>query len=322
MIARRAILALPLSAPAVASSQSGTAWPQQRPVRVVVPYAAGGGTDLTARAVMEAVGQRLGRPVVVENRPGADGAIGAEAVVRAAPDGHTLLAQNPTHLIARHTAASLPYDPTGDFAPVVVNALYAFVLLGSPEAPFRDVAGLIEAARARPGQIAHGTADVASGVVARQFARAAGIKLNEVRYSGGGASTRDLMGGHLPLAWVSTATAMPLLGSDRVRILAVTSPRPSPFLPGVRSFAELGLGAASYEGWFGLWAPARTPQEVLERINAEAVAAQGTEAVQARLRTLAVEPAPLDLPAVQRLMREDAARWQRAAEEGLLRRES
>lgn len=317
-ITRRTALLSALATPALAQSST---WPQ-RPVRIIVPYAAGGGTDLTTRAVMEAVGQRLNRPMIIENRPGADGAIGSEVVARSAPDGHTLTGINPTHLLLRHTAASLPYDPTADFTPIAVFALYSFVLLAAADAPFRDVPGLIAAARARPGAIAHGTADVASGVVAAQFAKTAGIELNEIRYAGGGASTRDLMGGHLPLAWVSTATAMPLMQSDRLRIIAVTSPRPSPFLPGVPTFASLGLAAASYEGWFGLWGPARIPPEVVERINAEANAAAATEAVQARFRTLAVEPGALDVAGVQSLIREDAARWARAAEAGLLRRAS
>ena len=314
---RRALLAAPALFALPARAQP--AWPQ-RPVRVVVPFAAGGGTDLTARAVMEAVGQRLSHPVIVENRGGADGAIGTEVVARSAPDGHTLIALNPTHLLLRHMRADLPYHPTDDLAPVVIQALYPFVLLASPNAPFRDIPGLLAAARARPGEIAHGTADVASGVVGAQFAAAAGITLNEVRYPGGGASTRDLMGGHLPLAWVSTATALPLMGSDRVRMLAVTSPRPSPYLPEVPTLASFGLGAASYEGWFGLWVPARTPEEVQQRINAEARAASGTEPVQARMRTLAVDGVAPDLATVRRMIAEDVQRWQRAADAGLLRR--
>ena len=314
---RRTTLLGALATPIVASAQA--AWPQ-RPVRVIVPYAAGGGTDLTTRAVMETVGQRLGRPVVIENRPGADGAIGSEVVARAPNDGHTLTGINPTHLLLRHTAAALPYDPATDFTPIAVFALYSFVLLAAADAPFRDVPGLIAAARANPGAIAHATADVASGVVGAQFAKAAGIELNEIRYAGGGASTRDLMGGHVPLAWVSTATAMPLMQSDRLRIIAVTSPRPSPFLPNVPTFASLGLGDASYEGWFGLWGPGRMDPALVQRINAEANAAAATEAVLARFRLLAVDPAPLDAEAVAALMRNDAERWARAAREGLLRR--
>lgn len=315
-IPRRAALLGGLAVPALARAQP--AWPQ-RPVRIIVPYAAGGGTDLTTRAVMEAVGQRLNRPFVIENRPGADGAIGSEVVARSAPDGHTLIGLNPTHLLLRHTAAALPYDPMADFTPIAVFASYAFVLLASVDAPFRDIPGLVAAAKADPGRIAHGTADVASGVTAAQFMKSAGIELNEIRYPGGGASTRDLIGGHLPLAWVSTATATPLIGSDRVRILAVTSRRPSPFLPEVPSFADLGLPDATYEGWFALWGPAHMHDDLAARINAEANAAAASETVLARYRTLAVEPEPLGPAAVARLMREDAERWARAAREGLLR---
>lgn len=315
-LTRRSAVLGALAAPALA--QTPSSWPQ-RPVRIIVPYAAGGGTDLTTRAVMEAVGQRLNRPVIIENRPGADGAIGSEVVARSTPDGTTMVGLNPTHLLLRHTAANLPYDPLADFTPLAVFASYAFVLLASTNAPFRDVPGLIAAAKANPGQISHGTADVASGVTAAQFVKSAGIELNEIRYAGGAAATRDLMGGHLPLAWVSTATATALLGSDRVRIIAVTSRRPSPFLPEVPSFAGLGLPDASYEGWFGLWGPAQMPAELVARINAEANAAAASETVQARFRTLAVEPAPLDPAGVAALMREDSERWARAAREGLLR---
>ncbi|MCU0945789.1 MAG: tripartite tricarboxylate transporter substrate binding protein [Rubritepida sp.] len=311
----------PLAAPALSAlpARAQAAWPQ-RAVRVIVPFAAGGGTDLTARAVMEQVAQRLNQPIVVENRPGADGAIGTEVVARSAADGHTLVALNPTHLLLRHTRADLPYHPTEDLAPVVIQALYPFVLMAATNAPFRDLPGLIAAARARPGEIGQGTADVSSGVVAAQFAAAAGIALNEVRYPGGAASMRDLMGGHLPLAWVSTATALPLLGSDRVRMLAVTSPEPSPFLPEVPTLAGHGLAAANYEGWFGLWAPARTPEDVLLRINAEANAAAASEVVQARMRSLAVNGVRPDLAAVRAMIVADVARWARAEQQGLLRR--
>ena len=314
---RRASL---LALPALATPTLGQgAWPQ-RPVRVIVPYAAGGGTDMTTRAVMESIGQRLGRPVVIENRPGADGAIGSEVVARSAADGHTLIGLNPTHLLLRHTAAALPYDPMADFTPIAVVALYSFVLLAAVDAPFRDVPGLIAAARARPGDIAHGTADVASGVVGAQLARAASIELNEIRYAGGNAAMRDLLGGHIPLAWVSTATAMPMLASDRLRIIAVTSPLPSPYLPEVPTFASLGLAGASYEGWFALWGPGRMAPDLVAQINAEARIAGASEAVRARLQSLAVEGATLDAPAVGTLMREDEARWAAAARDGLLRR--
>ncbi|MBY0335732.1 MAG: tripartite tricarboxylate transporter substrate binding protein [Acetobacteraceae bacterium] len=319
MTPRRALLAAPalLLAPAAARAQAEP-WPS-RPVRIIVPYGAGGGTDLTARAVMEAASGRLGRPVVVENRGGAEGAIGSEAVARAT-DNHTLLAQNPTHLILRHTAANLPYDPIADFQPVAIFARYAFVLLASVDAPFRDVPGMLAAARARPGTIGHGTPDAASAVVGAQMCRAAGIELNDIRYPGGGPAMRDLMGGHLPLAWVSTATAMPLRSSDRVRIIAVTSPATNSLLPEIPTLASFGLGAASYEGWFGMLAPARLPREAALRLNAEANAALLTEPVRDRLRTLAVEPQALDLAATDAAIREDAARWAAAEREGLLRR--
>jgi tripartite-type tricarboxylate transporter receptor subunit TctC len=317
-IRRRTLLAAPLLGPA-ARAAAQQPWPS-RPVRIVVPYAPGGGTDITNRAIAEGLSQRLGRPFVVENRAGANGIIGAEAVARSHPDGYSFVAPNGTHAMLRHITPQLAFDPIADFTAVAMLASYCFVLVANVNAPFRDIPGLVAHAKANPGALAQGTADVASGYVANQFARAAGIALNEVRYSGSGAAVGDLTGGHMPMSWVSTATAMTLLPTNAVRPLAVTSPTRSAFLPETPSLAELGLGAANYIGWFGLFGPARLPVEITERLNAAIREVAESAAVRERMRSLAIEPYPVTPAEMAAIVAEDDRRWAQAVRDGLLAR--
>jgi tripartite-type tricarboxylate transporter receptor subunit TctC len=317
-ITRRVLLGTAGAALAAPALRAQEAWPA-RPVRIVVPYAPGGGTDITNRAVAEALTQRFGRNFLVENRAGANGIIGAEAIARARPDGYNFVAPNGTHAMLRHITPQLPFDPIADFTPVAMLASYCFVLVANVNAPFRDIPSLIAHAKARPGQVAHGTADVASGYTAAQFVRAAGIEMNEVRYAGTGAAVGDLTGGHLPLSWVSTASAMALLPGGMIRLLAVTQPTRSAFLPDVPSLAELGLGAANFVGWFGLFGPARLPPEITERYNAAIQEAVQTPAVQQRYRSLAVDPYPVSPAQMAAIVAEDDQRWAAAVREGTLR---
>ncbi|WP_198384945.1 tripartite tricarboxylate transporter substrate binding protein [Roseomonas sp. KE2513] len=305
-----------LAAPSV---RAQPAWPS-RPVRIVVPYAPGGGTDVTNRAIAEALGRELGQPFVVENRAGANGIIGAEAVARSQPDGYSFVAPNGTHAMLRHITPQLPFDPIADFTPVAMLASYCFVLVCPANSAFRDVRGVIDRAREKPGDLAQGTADVASGYVASRFSRAAGVEMTEVRYSGSGASVGDLTGGHLPMAWFSTATAMTLLPGGSIRALAVTSPRRSTFLPDTPSLSELGVGEASYTGWFGLFGPAKLPDAITTRLNTAVNAVVQSPSVQERLKTLAVETYITTPAEMASVVAEDDQRWAQAIKDGTLRR--
>ena len=219
----------------------------------------------------------------------------------------------------RHIAPALPFDPVADFTPVAMLASYCFVLVANADTPFRDVASLVAHAKAHPGALAHGTADVASGYTAGQFARAAGLEMTEVRYAGTGAAVGDLTGGHLPLSWISTASAMSLIAGGRIRVLAVTSDRRSGFLPDTPTLRELGYGAATYLGWFGLFGPARLPAEITAQLNAAIREAVATPGVQARFRSLAVDPYAVSPQEMAAVMTEDDARWAQAVRDGVLR---
>jgi len=315
-IGRRALLGAGLALPTLAHAQ---AWPS-RTVRIIVPYAPGGGTDVTNRAYAEALTRRFGTSFINENRPGGNGIIGAEAVARSAPDGLTYVAPNITHTMLRHITTTLPFDPVADFTPVALLASYCFVLLANVDAPFRDIAALVAHAKAKPGEVAYGTADIASAYTAAQFATAAGVEMNEIRYQGSGQAVGNLTGGHMPLAWMSTATAMTLLPGGRIRALAVSSQRRSSFLPDVPTLQELGYGAANFDGWFGLFGPARMPPDITRQMNAAIAEAARTETVAERLRTLAVEPWPASPAEMASIVAEDDRRWAAAAREGKLPR--
>lgn len=313
-ITRRALPALPfLAAPALAQEN----WPS-RPVRIIVPYAPGGGTDVTTRAIAEALTARFGQSFVVENRAGANGVVGTEAVARAAPDGYTFVAQTATHIMARQMQA-LPYDPVTDFTPIALLARYPLVLMASVRAPFADIRSLLAAARGG-NPVSQGTSDAQSAYTAALFSRRAGVEMTEIPYRGSGAYLADLTAGHLPVAWGSPATAAALVASGQIRLIGVSSRERSVYLPEVPTLRESGVEGADFEGWFGLFGPARLPAAIARQMNGAINEAMMAPAMQARYRTLGNEVAALTLEQLQDLMRADDARWAQAARDGLIRR--
>lgn len=316
MIGRRLLggLALTLAAPAL---RAQPAWPA-RPVRIVVAYAPGGGTDITTRAFAEQLTQRFGQTFVVENRPGANGVVGTEAVARAPADGYTLLAVTSTHVMNRQMVNPLPFDPATDFTPIGLMARYPLVLMLNADAPFKDLPGMIAYARANPGELAQATSDAQSSYTANRFAQAAGLQLTEVPYRGSGAYLGDLTGGHLKLAWGSPATAMGLLPGGKIKVIAVSSPKRSATMPEVPTLREAGVPEVEFDGWFGLFGPAKLPEAITRQLNTALNEISATPAMQARLRSLAIDPAPLDLPALAATLVREEQIWAEAARAGLL----
>jgi tripartite-type tricarboxylate transporter receptor subunit TctC len=322
-ITRRGVLGAGLASAALPTAQLARAqgeWPD-RPVRIVVPYAPGGGTDVTTRAIAEILSRKLGQNFVVENRAGANGVVGTEAVGRSAPDGYTFVAATSTHVMNRQVVRRLPYNPISDFAPIALLARYPLVLMAGANGQFKSVADVVGAAKASPGQVAQGTSDAQSSFTANAFAKRADLQMVEVPYRGSGAYLADLTGGHLPVAWGSTATAMPLLASGTVRVLAVSSAERSRFLPDVPTLRESGIQGADFVGWFGLFGPAKLSEAIAAKLNAAVNAAYGEPSLKQRLESLAVDPAPLSIPAFAALLREEDARWEAAARDNLLPRE-
>ena len=222
---RRALLAAPalLALPALdRPARAQPAWPS-RPIRLVVPYAAGGGTDLLARALAEALRPVLPQPVVVENRAGGAGVIGSELVARAEPDGHTLVAVVSTHIANRYFLNALPFDPVRDFSPVALLSRNTMVLASGAGQPFDSLPAMLEAAQRRPGGIGTGSTESLSSFIGQELARRAGVEMPDVQYRSGGQLMNDVVAGHLPVGWTSTASAMPHMQTGRVRLLAVST---------------------------------------------------------------------------------------------------
>lgn len=289
-----------------------------RPIRVVVPYAPGGGTDLTTRLLTEAARPALGQPVVVEARPGANGVIGSEAVARSEPDGHTLVAVTSGHVLNRYTMPNLPFDPVRDFTAVTLMTRFALVIVGGMQTPFTDLPGALAFARARPGDLTMGSTTALGSVTAQEFARAARIQVTEVPYRGGGQMMLDIVAGTIATGWTSPQTATPHLNSGRMRILGISSAERAIQLPTVPTIAEGGVPGFEATSWFGLLGPANLPAAIAQRIHDAIAGAMADPAVRARAIELGCDgkvEGPAEFAAI---IRADDARWARAQREGLL----
>jgi tripartite-type tricarboxylate transporter receptor subunit TctC len=309
----RRALAAALLAPAIARAQP--AWPT-RPVRFLVPYPPGGGTDVLARALAEVLRPALPQPIVVENRAGAQGAIGSEVIARAEADGHHLLVATSTHTLNKYQLQQLSYDPLRDFAPVAKLTRQTLVLVAGTSQPFADLAGLLRLARERPGQLGFGATEALTSFAGHELNRLANVRMEEIQYRGGGLVMNDLIAGHLPTGWTSTASAQPHLAGGRVRVLGVSTATRTPVLPDAPTIAEQGVAGYDLSSWVGMFAPANTPAPVTERIHAALAAAYGAPALQARFAALGLEPDLLAPAAFAAFLRQDDSRWAAAASAG------
>lgn len=299
-IQRRAVLA---ALALLAGPARAQAWPS-RPIRIIVPYAAGGGTDILSRALGEALRPMLPFPVVVENRAGGNGVIGTEALIRAEPDGHTLSAVVSTHILNRHTMAALPYEPIRDVTPIAMLTRNTMVLAASASLPFTDIAGLRAFAAQNPRALSTGSTEALSQFIGQELARRLNLDIPDVQYRSGGQLMTDIVAGHLPLGWTSTASATPHMATGRARIIAVSTATRTPFFAEVATAQEQGLADFDLAGWVALLGPAGISEALAQRIHAAVESAFQNQAFLARLAALGIEPdlrgqAPL-LAAMQR----------------------
>ncbi len=245
-------------------------WVPTQPLRIIVAYVPGGTTDVMGRLVAEGLAARLPRGAVVENRGGASGIVGSEAVARAPADGTTLLLAPSAHAVIRELYPNISYDPETDFTPIAAVASTPYVLIQHPGLPSRTLAEFVAYARANPGRInfastGMGTAQHLQGEL---FRRLAGIEMEHVSYRGSGAVRADLMAGRISLMFENLAIMAPVLQAGELVGLAVTSPQRSPLFPNTQTIAEAGYAAASVEGWFGVFGPKGMPAEATARLNA------------------------------------------------------
>jgi tripartite-type tricarboxylate transporter receptor subunit TctC len=283
-----------------------------RPVVIVVPFAAGGGNDILARLIAQHMSRALGQPFVIENRPGAGGTIGARAVAKAAPDGHTLMVgHSGVFGIAPALYADPGYDPRRDFAPIGLIASYQQILVVHPSLPVHSVANLIALARKEPGKITYATAGVGSGshVSTELFAMMADIKLTHVPYRGTGAMQGDLAGGHVNMSITTFPSVFGQLRSGVLRPIAVTGQTRASILPDLPTVAESGLPGYVAVIHYGLVAPAGLDRAIANRLNVELRNALGSEDVRKRIAEEGGEPLP-GTPDQQAIdIGEDEAKW-------------
>jgi tripartite-type tricarboxylate transporter receptor subunit TctC len=275
---------------AAAAAASAQSFPS-RPVRIFVPYPAGGGVDVLTRTLGDVVSKQWGQSVVVENRPGAGGVIASQAVVTSAPDGYTLIMVASGHATNPLLYAKIPYDTFKDFTPISLLASSPNILLVRADSPFRTMADLIAAAKAKPGSLsfAHagtGTSTHLAGELLKSLAR---IDLNAIPYKGGAPSINDLLGGQIPISFNNGPESVGQLQAGTLRALAVTTAERAPFLPDVPSMSEAVPGYDTGV-WWGLLGPANMPADVLAKLSQDFVAALNTDSVKERLGKLGALP--------------------------------
>jgi tripartite-type tricarboxylate transporter receptor subunit TctC len=278
---------------AVASAFAQAAWPT-RAVTIVVPFPPGGGTDTGARIVAEQLAKKWGQPVLVDNKGGAAGQIGADLVAKARPDGHTLLMGNiGTQAINPALYAKLPYDPDKAFAPVALVAELPLAMMVHPGVAAKSVKEFIALAKARPGQLSYSSSGAGGGphLAAEMFKDATGSFILHVPYRGGGPAIADLLAGHVQLSFMTVLEASGHIKAGKLRALAVTSERRVSALPEVPTLAEAALPGFNSISWIGLLAPAGTPRETVDRISADVREVVAREDVKDKLVQLGAVPA-------------------------------
>jgi tripartite-type tricarboxylate transporter receptor subunit TctC len=299
-----------LAGPARAQG-SGSDFPN-KPIRMVVTFPPGGSADAVVRMLVPRLNEKLGQPVVVDNRPGAGGNVGLTVVAKAPGDGYTLGVGAAGALSANTSLyAQMPFDPLKDFKPVGMLAAIPFVIVGHPSLAAKTQAQLIALARAEPGKlsIGHGGNGTAMHLSAALFSQMAEVKLVEVPYRGSGPAAVDAIAGQIPLAVVDLPSALQQIKAGKLIAFAVTSRERLPMLPDVPTVAEAGLPGYDSTGWFGVVAPADTPAPVVARLNAEINAALNDEQVKTAMRNLGVEPAPGTSKAFDDYIRAETRKW-------------
>jgi tripartite-type tricarboxylate transporter receptor subunit TctC len=296
------------SAVLLATSQAAfaQAWPE-RTVQAIVPFAAGAANDIVGRIVLEQVSKQVNQPIVVENRPGAGGTIGVSAVGKAAPNGHTILVHSSSFSSAYSLYKNLPYDTLNDFTAVVALGKTPTVLVTAPAKGFKTAGDLIAAAKARPGAMNFASAGIGSvsHLAAERFRLSAGIEAQHIPFKGPNEAFTEVMAGRIDFYFLPLAPALPLVKEGQLIALAVSTDTRAIALPDVPTTAELGLQDSAYLFWTGIFVPAKTPRDIVERLHAESQKAMQVPAVQERLAKVGSEPMPMSVDEFGRYFRAD-----------------
>lgn len=308
MIKALAVLAIALFVPALGAQP----YPS-KPVRLIVPFAAGGSTDLLGRTLASKLQDSLGQTVIVDNRPGAGSNIGTELAAKAAPDGYTLLMGTNANAVNHSLYSNLRFDFLRDFTPISKVCSFLFILSLHPSVPASSVAELIALAKKRPGELTFSSAGVGTGshLAGELFNIMAGVKLVHVPYKGNAPSVTDLLGGQVSMSFINAIVVLPHLKSGKLRGLAVSSAQRFSITPDLPTISEAGLAGFEAVGWNGLFAPAGTPREVIQRLNAETVRILKNPEIQEKLLVQGALVEGTSADELAAFLRVDVERWAR-----------
>ena len=289
---RIVVLVLALCAPAFAAAQAAAQAFPSKPIRMIVPYAPGGATDVLARPIAQRLSEQVGQPVVVENRPGANATIGADHVAKSAPDGYTFFLGSIVHYMVPFFSKNVPYDPVKDFTPLAQVAVVPNILAVNPSLPIHSVKDLIDYAKKSGVKLHYGTTGTGSthhlgGIF---LAQTAGIPLEHVPYKGGNPAIQDVLSGSIPLVILTATTVMPQVKNGKLRALGLIENRRFDVVPGVPTIGESLPGYAVPDTWFGVLGPAGMPRPVVERLNAELRKAVQAADVRQRIENIGMVP--------------------------------
>jgi len=326
-IARLACAALAAAAAGAAFAQapstgSGQAYPS-KPVRMVVPSSAGGGTDIVARIIAPELSKRLGQQVVIDNRPGAGTMIGIEVAAKSPPDGYTLLMGLSTLAINSALYKKVPYDPQRDFAPITQAISSASIIVVHPSVPVKTLKELIAFARARPGQINYASAGTGTypHMTMELFLSMAKLKMVHIPYKGTGPAMIDMVAGQVATMAATILTGMPQIRAGRLRPLGITSAARSPIVPDIPTVAEAGLPGYESVQWYGMLAPARTPRDIITRLHGEATRVLQQPEIKARFAGDGADPVGSSPEEFTRYIQSELTKWAKVARDAGIQQE-
>jgi tripartite-type tricarboxylate transporter receptor subunit TctC len=288
---------------------------------MIVPFTPGGGTDLVARMIAQKLGENLGQPVVVDNRPAVDGVVGTEIAARSQPDGYTLLQVSTSHAINVALGRKLPYDTLKDFAPIAHTANQQLILVVNPGLPVRTVKELIALGRAKPDALNYGSSSNATALPTELFKAMTGIQAQHIPYKGSPPMLADLIAGQIQMSIAAAISAIPQVKSGKLRVLAIGDSRRSSEMPDLPTIAEAGVPGYQATIWSGLLAPAGTPAPIIERLNREVVKAVRAPDFRAKLLELGAESVGSTAAEWGSFLRSEIEKWQKIAKRAGMRAE-
>ena len=309
------IFAAVIAALVAVAAHAQTVFPT-KPVRIVVPYAPGGGTDIISRQIAQKLGEAWGQNVFVENRPGANGITGTDLVLKSAPDGHSLVVVVAAHVINSSLQTKMPYDPVADVAPVTLIARSPWVIVSIPTLPAKTLGEFVAYAKANPGKLRFGSSEPSSRLAGEQFKQLAGINLEHIPYKGGSQIMTDMLGGQIETGFTSTLTVLQHYKSGKLKVLAVAGKARHPSMPDIPTAVEAGYPEYETYAWYGMYAPKGTPKEIVARIQQEIARVVKRPDTEERLGQFGAEPiasTPEDFAAFTKAESEKFARLIKAA---------